>query len=121
MDRIWLYGIECRCRIGVPVAERRKPQELLIDVGLHIDTAPAAARDDFRLTADYWAVEKAVRQTAETGERRLVEALAEQIAKIVLAMDKKSAAVTVIVHKKAAVMPRTCEVTVEITRRRGGR
>jgi len=118
MDNIWLYGIECRCRLGVPAAERKRPQKILIDVGLELHTAPAAARDDFRLTADYWAVEKAVRQAAETGERRLVETLAAQVAKIVLLLDKRIYAVTVRVHKKAAVMPKTREVVVEITRRR---
>ncbi len=118
MDKIWLYGIECRCRLGVPAAERKRPQKILIDVGLDLDVAPAAARDDFRLTADYWAVEKAVRQAAETGERRLVETLAAQAAKIVLFLDKRIYAVTVRVHKKPAVMPKTREVVVEITRRR---
>ncbi len=116
MDKIWLYGIECRCRLGVPASERKKPQKILIDVGLELDTAPAAARDDFRLTADYWAVEKAVRQAAESGERRLVETLAAQVAKIVLVVDRKSSAVTVLVHKRPAVMPKTREVVVEITR-----
>lgn len=118
MDRIWLYGIECRCRVGVPASERKKPQKILIDVGLEVDVAASAARDDFRLAADYWAVEKAVRETAERGERQLAETLAEQVAKAVLAKDKKIAAVAVLVHKKPAVMPKTREVVVEITRRR---
>jgi dihydroneopterin aldolase len=102
----------------VPDAERRKPQKILIDVGLELDVSKAAARDDFRLTADYWAVEKAVRACAETGERRLVETLAQKLAELLLAEDKKLAAVTIIVHKKPAVMPKTREVTVEVTRRR---
>ena len=118
MDKIWLYGIECRCRIGVPAAERRRPQRILIDVGLELDLSKAAARDDFRLTADYGAVEKAVRESAETGERRLVETLADKLAGLILARDKKLAAATVIVHKKPAVMPKTREIAVEITRRR---
>jgi dihydroneopterin aldolase len=118
MDRIWLYGIECRCRIGVPAAERRKPQRILIDVGMELDVSKAAARDDFHLTADYWEIEKAVRTSAELGERQLVETLAQKTAQLVLAKDKKILSVTVIVHKKPAVMPKTREVVVEITRRR---
>src|SRR5437867_4017359 len=98
MDRIWLYGIECRCRIGVPDAERRKPQKITIDVGLELDLSKAAARDDFHLTADYWAIEKAVRASAELGERQLVETLAQKTAQLVLAKDKRIAAVTVIVR-----------------------
>ena len=80
MDWIWLYGVECQVRVGVPAAERRRPQKILIDVGLELDLSACAAKDDFRLTADYWGVEKAVREAAETGERRLVETLAEQVA-----------------------------------------
>lgn len=117
-DRVRLLGIACRCRVGVPAEERRKPQKILIDVELELDVAAAGARDDFRLTADYWAVEKAIRETAERGERQLVETLAEQVAKTVLAKDKKIAAVTVVVHKKPTVMPKTREVVVEIARRR---
>src|SRR5438552_13163590 len=116
MDKIWLYGVECRCRVGVPDAERRKPQKILVDVGLELDVSRAAARDDFRLTADYWAVEKAVRETAEHGERQLAETLAEQIAALVLRQEKRVSAVRVIVHKKPAVMKRTREVTVEVRR-----
>lgn len=118
MDRIRLVGIECRCRLGVPAEERRAPQKILIDVALELDVSAAAARDDFRKTADYWAIEKAVRQAAETGERQLAETLAEQVARAVLAKDKRIAAVEVAVHKKPAVMPKTREVVVEIARRR---
>lgn len=120
MDRVWLYGIECKVRIGVPDAERRKPQKILIDVGMELDTGPAAAADDFRQTADYWAVEKAVREAAEAGERRLAETLAGQIAALVLAREKRLLAVNVVVHKKPAVMPRTRDVAVEIRRERAG-
>ncbi|MBI3552853.1 MAG: dihydroneopterin aldolase [Elusimicrobia bacterium] len=118
MDRIWLYGIECRCRVGVPDSERKKPQRILIDVGMELDVSKAAARDDFRLTADYWAVEKSVRESAEAGERRLVETLAQKLAQVVLAKDKRIGAVTIVVRKKPAAMPKTREVAVELTRRR---
>jgi dihydroneopterin aldolase len=117
-DRVALYGVECRVKIGVPAAERSRRQKILIDVVMETPTATAAARDDFRLAVDYWAVEKTVRETAETGERQLAETLAEQVAGAVLRKDKRIAAVTVAVHKKPAVMPRTREVVVEIRRAR---
>ena len=118
MDKIWLYGIKCRARLGVPPEERRKPQEILVDVGLELDTAPAAAKDDFQQTVDYWGVEKAVREAVQTGERRLVETLAEQLAELILNREKRLAAVQVIVHKKPSVMPKTREVIVHIVRSR---
>ena len=118
MDRIWLYGIECRVKVGVSKAERAKRQRILIDVGLELPFARAAAEDDFRLTADYWEIEKAVRAAAETGERQLAETLAEQAAAAVLRQDERVDAVTVAVHKKPVVMPRVREVVIEIRRSR---
>lgn len=117
-DLVWLEGVECRCRVGVPAAERRRPQRILIDVGLEVDAAAAAARDDFRRAADYWAVEKAVRADAEAGERALIETLAERAAAAALKAAPAASAVTVRVHKKPAVMPRTRGVFVQIRRER---
>jgi dihydroneopterin aldolase len=117
-DTVWLLGVECRCKIGVPAAERRRRQKILVDVGLEVDAARAAARDDFREAADYWAVEKAVRAEAEAGERALVETLAERLAAVVLRASPLAAAATVRVRKTPAVMPRTREVVVEIRRTR---
>lgn len=118
MDLIWLNGVECRCRVGVPAAERRKPQKVLVDVGLELDLEPAARGDDMRLSVDYWAVEKLVRATAEAGERALVETLASRLARELLRTQALACAVTVRVRKKPAVMPRTREVAVELRRER---
>lgn len=119
-DMVWLLGVECRCRLGVPAAERRRAQKVLVDVGLEVDAARAAARDDFREASDYQAVEKAVRAEAESGERALLETLAERIAAAVLRAQPRVGAVTVKARKTPAVMPRTREVVVEIRRERAG-
>lgn len=118
---VWLKGIECGSRLGVPASERRKVQKVFIDVGLEVDTAQAAAQDDFRLAVDYWAVEKAVRSLARAGERRLIETLAEHLAALVLSTQKSVRAVEVAVHKTPSVMPRTREVVVRIRRSRKAR
>lgn len=117
-DKIWLKGIACKCRLGVPEWERKKPQKVLIDLCLEMNLRPAGRSDDFKLTADYWAIEKRVRGVAERGEFRLVERLAEEIAAVVLRLDRRLRAATVIVHKTPTVMPDTREVVIEITRRR---
>jgi dihydroneopterin aldolase len=117
-DMIWLHGVECRSRIGVPAAERSRRQKLLVDAGLEVDARPAAARDDFRRAVDYWAVEKLIRSTAEAGERCLIETLAARLSADILRAQPLVAAVTIRVHKTPAVMPRTREVVVEIRRTR---
>ena len=124
-DMIWLHGVECRSKVGVPAAECARRQKILVDVGLEVDCRPAALRDDFRLAIDYAAVERLVRSAAESGERALIETLAERLASAVLRAQPGADAVVVCVRKTPAVMPRTREVAVEIRRtaaaRRGGR
>ncbi len=118
MDRIWLLGVACRVRLGVPEAERRRPQMIRLDVGLELPTAAAARSDDFKATADYVAIERRVRACAEGRPRRLLERLAEDVAAAALACDRRVRAVTVRARKRPAVMPRTSEVVVEIRRLR---
>jgi dihydroneopterin aldolase len=117
-DIIWLLGVECRAKIGVPAAERARRQKLLIDAGLEVDARPAAARDDFRLAVDYWAVEKLLRAETETGERALLETLAERLAAAVLRTQASVSAVTIRARKTPAVMPKTREVVLELRRQR---
>jgi dihydroneopterin aldolase len=105
-------------RIGVPEKERAKRQKILIDLTLETDVSEAGKKDDFRLTVDYWAVEKAVRAAAEAREWQLVEALAESTASLILNRYERVLSIKVAVHKTPAVMPKTREVVVEILRTR---
>lgn len=117
-DRIWLNGIECRVHLGVPDQERKRRQKILIDVGLELDISQSAAGDDFTKTVDYWGLEKAVRAEAESRERRLLETVAEDVARLVLSRERLAQGVWVRARKKPAVMPKTREVVVEICRTR---
>ncbi|MBI4425010.1 MAG: dihydroneopterin aldolase [Elusimicrobia bacterium] len=117
-DRIRLEGVRCRCRVGVPEAERRKPQAVELDVALELDLRPAARSDDVADSADYWAVEKRVRAAVESAEFKLLERLAEAAARAALAADSRVRAVEVRAAKRPAVMPRTGRVVVEIRRSR---
>ncbi|MEK7233368.1 MAG: dihydroneopterin aldolase [Elusimicrobiota bacterium] len=117
-DMIWLHGVACRSRIGVPSAERARRQKLLVDAGLEVDVRPASARDDFRWAVDYWAVEKLIRAESEVGERRLIETLAERLAAAILRTQPLVAAATIRVRKTPAAMAKTREVVVEIRRTR---
>lgn len=117
-DRIHLKGVRARCRVGVPAWERRKPQRVLFDVSLAVDLARAGRTDDLRHSVDYWGLEKRLRAAAEGGEFRLLESLAETLAREALAFDRRVKEVRVSASKTPAVMPRTREVVVEIVRRR---
>lgn len=117
-DRVRLLGVKCRCKVGVPAAERARRQTLLVDAALEVDAASAAARDDFREAVDYQAVESLIRAEAEGRECALIETLAERLAAAVLRAQPRVSAATISVHKTPAVMPRTREVVVEIRRTR---
>ena len=119
-DTVWLRSVQCRARVGVPAAERARRQKILVDVGLECDVSACAERDDFRLAVDYQAVEKLVRTEAETGERALIETLAERLAAAVLRTQPSVGAAIIRVRKTPAVMPKTKEVSVEIRRESGG-
>ncbi|MDE2491353.1 MAG: dihydroneopterin aldolase [Elusimicrobia bacterium] len=117
-DIVRLTGVACRVRVGVPAAERRRRQRVLVDAALETDVRRAAARDDFREAVDYQAVERLLRAEAESGERALVETLAERLAAAVLRAQPRVAAATVRVRKTPAAMPGTREVSVEVRRTR---
>jgi FolB domain-containing protein len=118
MDMIWLVGVECRARLGVPKWERKKRQKVLLDIGLELPLAKAGRSDNVRDTADYWAIEKEARKIAESGEYHLAESLAWKVAEAVLKINRRLRSVRVAVHKRPSVMPKTREVVVSITVRR---
>ncbi|MFH2201558.1 MAG: dihydroneopterin aldolase [Elusimicrobiota bacterium] len=118
MDRITLRDIKCRCRIGVPAAERRKKQTLRIDAALETGLRRAGRSDDLRHSVDYFALERRLRETAESVERRLIERLAEDLARTALRFDRRIRAVTITVRKKPALMPQTGVVEVTVRRAR---
>lgn len=117
-DRIRLLGVSCRCKVGVPAAERSRRQRISVDAILDVDAARAAARDDFREAVDYQAVETLIRAEAEGRECALIETLAERLAAAVLRTQPLVRAATILVRKTPAAMPKTREVVVEIRRTR---
>ncbi|MHB2025639.1 MAG: dihydroneopterin aldolase [Elusimicrobiota bacterium] len=117
-DKIWLLGVECRTRIGVPIEERRRPQIVRVDAGLESRIDSASRKDDISLAVDYQKAERAIRELAAKRPRRLVETLADDISSALLDLDRRIRAVVVRVHKRPAAMPKTGEVVVEIRRAR---
>ncbi len=115
-SKIEILGIACESRLGTTTEERKKPQKIEIDLILFLDMTDAARKDDVRLTADYWKIERLTRSLAAKGERRLAERLAWDIALHILDEDPQIESVTVRVHKTPKVMPKTNEVVVEISK-----
>jgi FolB domain-containing protein len=116
LDKIHIKELAVRCLLGINDEERREKQDILINLTLHADCAPAGRSDNFQDAVDYRAIKKAVYAMAEQSRFFLVEALAEHIAEFCL-QHPKVMAVQVQVEKPAALrFART--VAIEITRRR---
>ena len=116
MDKVIIKNLLARGIIGVRDWERKRPQDILINITLYADTTRAAETDDINDCADYSEVAKKVQAHAESAARLTVEALANDISDICLAQNNVQRAI-VRVEKPTAV--RFAEsVGVEIERSR---
>jgi dihydroneopterin aldolase len=115
MDTIIISDLSVLYRVGVPDAERARPQKLLISVEMESDFARAAKADDLTQTVDYHAVTRRLINFGELREWRLIETLAVEIAETILTeFGPKSVTVEV----KKFILPEARYVGVKV--RRGG-
>jgi dihydroneopterin aldolase len=84
VDTIFLHGLEVQAVIGVWEWERRITQVVRFDLQMSADAAAAARTDAIEDALNYKDVAKRVIEIAETSEFRLVETLAETVARTVL-------------------------------------
>lgn len=117
-DRVFIEGLEVECVIGTQPWERGMLQTLRLDLEIEAYCRPAGMSDDLSRALDYAAVAAAVRAAVEASSHRLIEAVAEQVAALVLRDFSVAQAITVRVTK-TGVVPDAQAVGVAITRRRG--
>ncbi len=117
-DRVFLHGIECRCLIGVDAEERLGVRPLRIDLSIDTDCREPGHSDDIATALDYRAVAERVQGLCAASSFRLLEALAEAVAKAILDEFPAASAVRVHVVKPGAVVG-VADVGVEIERRWG--
>jgi len=116
-DRIQIKGLRLVATLGVPDEERARPQSVSVHASLTLSTSFKGFDDRLDHTVDYYRVSERLRDVAASGERQLVETLAEELAAAVLAFDEVSA-VTLEVEK--FILPDCDSVGVSITRARTG-
>ena len=115
-DRIFVEGLETRSIIGIFDWERRVKQRVLVDFEIVTDTRRAARFDRVEKTVDYKAMSKWILREVPKTRFRLVESLAEHIARSCLKKFNLKE-MTVRVCKPGAIR-NSRNVGVEITRRR---
>lgn len=104
MDRISLHGIDVYAHHGVHPAERELGQRFVIDVDLWTDATAAALSDDLGQALDYTAAHRLVRETAARTSFQLLEALAGELCRALLA-GLPVTRVSVCVHKPHPPIP----------------
>jgi len=118
MDKVIIKNLLARGIIGVRDWERKRAQDILINITIFTDTHRAAETDNIDDCADYSEVTKKVQAHAESTARFTVEALANDLAGICLTQNNVQR-VIVRVEKPTAV--RFAEsVGVEIDRSHDG-
>jgi dihydroneopterin aldolase len=97
--------------------EAQLGQVFEVDLELVVDLTAAGRTDDLALTVDYGSLAGRVAEVVGGRPRRLLEAVAEDVAQLVLA-DERVRQVRVRVTKPQAPLPVDARVAVEITRDR---
>jgi 7,8-dihydroneopterin aldolase/epimerase/oxygenase len=117
MDHIFITALTAEAVIGIYDWEREVKQRLEIDLEMSMDLRAAARSDAIEDTLNYKSVAKRVLAFVEGSSFRLVEALAGEIARIVLE-EFGVERVKVTVHKPGAIR-HSRDVGVVVERGRG--
>jgi dihydroneopterin aldolase len=116
-DVIELRGLRLSAIVGVLPHEREQPQPLELDLDVVVDLAAAGGSDDLADTVDYGALCAATERIVLDSRCELLEALAEQVAAVLLAADARISSVTVAVRKLRPPVPQPLATSgVRITR-----
>jgi FolB domain-containing protein len=83
-DMIEIKDLLMRGIVGVNEDERRKRQDILVNLVMATDIRPAAASDDIEKACNYRTVSKAIIGLVEESSYFTVEKLATEIARLVL-------------------------------------
>mgnify|MGYP001291090601 FL=1 len=84
MDKVFIKNLQVETIIGIFNWEREVRQVVSIDLTMEFDNKKAAKSDDIDDALDYKKIGKRVSSYVERSKFKLVERLAEQIAKLVL-------------------------------------
>ena len=114
---ILLEGIQVPAALGVTAAERRMRRPVLLDIEVEYDLRASGRSDRIGNTLHYKRIFEVVEDVAGNQQHKLVEALADRIARAVL--EKFDAdAVTVCVRKPTPIAGVLESAGVRVTRSR---
>jgi dihydroneopterin aldolase len=83
-DVLEVQGLIVDCIVGMYPSERDRPQPLVVDLALHLDTRAAGESEQIARTVDYGRLAGELRFLLESGRFQLLETAAEALARWVL-------------------------------------
>jgi len=116
MDKTFIKDLVVRGIIGVKERERKRPQDILINVTIFSDTSKAGESDNIKDCVDYSTLAKKIQTLAESVGRMTVEALANDLAK--LCLEQKGVGKVIVRVEKPGAVRFAKSVGVEIERKR---
>lgn len=116
-DKVIIRNLQCAVLIGVYDFERDEKQRVIFDIDCFVDNQPAGLSDNVEDTVDYAAVVALVEQICATTQYFLLEALAEHVAREVLAQFSKVDGLQITLYKPD-IMPNDVNVAIQIERHR---
>ncbi|WP_067623728.1 dihydroneopterin aldolase [Alicyclobacillus acidiphilus] len=118
-DEISLCGMQFYGYHGALAEERALGQRFVVSVWLRCDLRAAGERDDLNLTVNYAEVYQVVRRIVEGTPKRLLEAVAEDLARHILEHFSPVQSVAVEIQKPGAPIEGVFDsVAVKIKRHR---
>lgn len=119
MDVLELRGLRFNSHVGYYDFEQTAGQPFVIDLKLELGFAEAALDDDLQHAVNYAELADAVEALVTTAKDRLIEHLAERIARLVLEQAPRAVAVDVTVHKPEAPLTQSfTDVAIHLHRER---
>jgi len=116
-DRIFIKNLVLPCKVGLSERERRRKQDVIVDVEIFRDLREAGITDDISKTVSYSEVTREISKLVAGCESKLLESIAQNIASLLLE-DSETRKVTVRVRKKK--FGRNPLIGIEITRLQHG-
>ena len=113
--RVLIRGIRCRGRQGTTPAEQQQAHDYLVDVAVAVDIEKAVEEDALAAALDISEIASSVRDEVARVPRVLVERIAADIAKALLARFEEIEEVSVKVEKPEPAGLEAAAEAVELT------
>ncbi len=118
MDFIHIEALELDCIVGVRPWERRRPQRILLDLALGIDSSRAGRSGRIGLTCDYDQVADEVQALLRFREYQLIEVATEELAATLFGVHPALCRVSLRLTKPAALPGRARGAALSVQRDR---